>query len=206
MKNILIVFAHPEPKSMNGLLKNKAVEILTNFGYQVKVSDLYAQKFPMVGKEDFSFFNSDFFDLQQVQAEAQRLSQQPKFIQQEQDKLTWADIVIFQFPLWWYSVPAILKSYIDNVFSVGFAYAGHSALAGKKYMLSFTTGAPEQVWTKEIKGTMDQLLFHLDIGTFQMLKIEKLPPFIGYGSKRLSRIERREMVNAFGNHILKILS
>lgn len=201
-----MVFAHPEPKSMNGLLKNRAIKVLTEMGYQVKLSDLYASDFPIGGKEDFPFCSSDFFDLQQAQAEAQRLNRQPTFVQQEQELLEWADAIIFQFPLWWYSVPAILKSYFDNVFSVGFAYAGRFALEGKKYMLSFTTGAPEMVWTAERKGTIDQVLFHLDVGVFQMLRVMKLPPFVGYGSKRLSQMEREALIDSFGRHIIASFS
>ena len=206
MKNVLIVLAHPEPKSMNGLLKNKAVDVLTKSGHQVEVRDLYALNFPIEGKDDNPMFSGDFFDLQQAQSEAQQFNRIPEFIKVEQDKLSWADLVIFQFPLWWYSVPAILKSYIDSTFSVGFAYSGNFALEGKEYMLSFTTGAPEFLWTEDKKGTIDQLLFHIDIGVFQMLRMIKLPPFIGYGSKRLSEAQRENLVDDFGNHLFKILA
>ncbi|NRB47470.1 MAG: NAD(P)H-dependent oxidoreductase [Saprospiraceae bacterium] len=206
MKNILLVFAHPEPKSMNGLLKSRAMEVLTQMGYQVKVRDLYALDFPIGGKADFPFYKSDFFDLQLAQAEAERSNRQPAFIKQEQEALEWADAIVFQFPLWWYSVPAILKSYFDHVFSVGFAYAGRFALEGKKYMLSFTTGAPEMAWTTERKGSMDQVLFHLDVGVFQMLRVVKLPPFVGYGSKRLSHPEREALIDSFGRHIIESFS
>ena len=206
MKNILIVFAHPEPKSMNGRLKDRAVAVFTAAGHTVQVSDLYASQFPIVGKADFPFYDAEFFDLQQAQAAAQKLNQQADFVQHEMDRLEWADLVIFQFPLWWYSVPAILKSYFDNVFSVGFAYAGRSALAGKPYLLSFTTGAPEFAWTTERKGTIDQLLFHLDVGTFSLLGMERLEPFIGYGSKRLSREERDGLVDEFEGFLERVLN
>ena len=202
MKNALIIFAHPEPKSMNGLLKNKAVEILQAMDYQVRVSDLYAIDFPAaIKKRDYPFYDSDFFDLQIAQVNAQRLNQQPKLIKEEQEKLLWADLVIFQFPLWWYSVPAIMKSYIDHVFSAGFAYAGNFALEGKQYLLSFTTGAPEFLWIKEKKGTIDQVLFHLDVGTFKMLKTEKLNPFIGFGTKRMSDSERNQLCIDYETHL-----
>ncbi|MGC5324682.1 NAD(P)H-dependent oxidoreductase [Brevibacillus sp. SYSU BS000544] len=42
--NALIVYAHPEPKSFNGALKDLAITVLTANGHQVKVSDLYAMK------------------------------------------------------------------------------------------------------------------------------------------------------------------
>jgi NAD(P)H dehydrogenase (quinone) len=40
----------------------------------------------------------------------------------EQAKLRWADAVIFQFPLWWFSMPAIMKGWFDRVYAYGFAY------------------------------------------------------------------------------------
>ena len=40
----------------------------------------------------------------------------------EIEKLLWADTLILQFPLWWFSMPAILKGWVDRVFAYGFAY------------------------------------------------------------------------------------
>lgn len=54
-KNVLIVFAHQEPKSFNGALKDVAVETLKGQGHDVTVSDLYAMKFdPTASKEQFT--------------------------------------------------------------------------------------------------------------------------------------------------------
>lgn len=205
MKNIIIVFSHPESKSMNGMLKDKAVQILEKNGYQVKVRDLYDLDFPAaIVRSDYPFYEGELFDLQIAQEQAVNLNQTPSFIKAEQDMLEWADAIIFQFPLWWYSTPAILKSYIDNVFSVGFCYGGRYALEGKGYLLSFTTGAPKLAWTSEKKGTLDQLLFHLDIGTFQMVRMNKLQPFVGFGSKRLSWDERESVISNYGEHLLEV--
>src|SRR3546814_6853893 len=43
-------------------------------------------------------------------------------IAREQDKLLWADAVILQFPMWWFSMPAILKGWVERVYAYGFAY------------------------------------------------------------------------------------
>ena len=52
--NVLIVYAHPEPASFNGAMKDVAVETLTTAGHAVTVSDLYAMRFnAVVGAEDF---------------------------------------------------------------------------------------------------------------------------------------------------------
>ncbi|WP_184549430.1 NAD(P)H-dependent oxidoreductase [Mucilaginibacter sp. FT3.2] len=66
----------------------------------------------------------------------------------EQEALIKADIVIFQFPFYWYGVPAILKKYIDDVYTYQFAYGSEGdKLKGKKMQLSFTTGASEADYT-----------------------------------------------------------
>lgn len=66
----------------------------------------------------------------------------------EQEALKNADLLIFQFPLYWYSVPAILKKYFDDVFSHQFAYGSQGdKLTGKFCLLSFTTGANKEDYT-----------------------------------------------------------
>lgn len=65
-------------------------------------------------------------------------------IKQEQESLLAADIIVLQFPFYWYSVPALLKKWIDDVFTFNFAYGPEGdKLKGKKLLLSFTIGGPE---------------------------------------------------------------
>lgn len=71
-------------------------------------------------------------------------------IADEQTALRSADTVVLQFPLYWYSVPALLKEWIDTVLAHGFAYGtGGTALHGKKLVLSFTTGADGTSYVKD---------------------------------------------------------
>lgn len=109
--NILIIYAHPEPKSFNEALKDLAVSELTLLGHQVKVSDLYDMNFKAVADSDdfIKRENNEFLKYAVEQKNAVKTNSFLKDIQEEQEKLVWADFVIFQFPLWWYSVPAILK-------------------------------------------------------------------------------------------------
>lgn len=63
----------------------------------------------------------------------------------EQEALLAADFIVLQFPFYWYSVPALLKKWLDDVFSYNFAYgAKGDKLKGKHFMLSFTVGGPEK--------------------------------------------------------------
>ncbi|MCO7191224.1 MULTISPECIES: NAD(P)H-dependent oxidoreductase [unclassified Pseudoalteromonas] len=65
-------------------------------------------------------------------------------INAEQNALLSADVIVLQFPFYWYSVPALLKKWLDDVLSYNFAYgASGDKLKGKACILSFTVGGPE---------------------------------------------------------------
>jgi glutathione-regulated potassium-efflux system ancillary protein KefG len=64
----------------------------------------------------------------------------------ERNLLSEHENIVLQFPLYWYSSPAIVKEWLDEVLSRGWAYGGGQALAGKKLMLAITTGGPEKVY------------------------------------------------------------
>ena len=68
----------------------------------------------------------------------------------EQAALRRADVVVLQFPFCWYAVPAVVKDWIDHVFTHGFAYgSGGTALHGKRIVFSFTTGAEASGYVKD---------------------------------------------------------
>ena len=68
-------------------------------------------------------------------------------IKAEQQALLEADLIVWQFPFSWYSLPGIMKLWVDEVFVHGFAHGSTAKLGGKKLILSFTTGAPELAYT-----------------------------------------------------------
>jgi glutathione-regulated potassium-efflux system ancillary protein KefF len=72
-------------------------------------------------------------------------------IKAEQAALLHADVIVFQYPLFWYSTPAILKEWIDQVFQYGFAFGKDKyQLEGKKVVVSFTMGSPNKDYPAEI--------------------------------------------------------
>lgn len=65
----------------------------------------------------------------------------------EQARVEAADIVVFLHPIQWYSMPALLKEWVDTVLLPGWAYGEHGqALAGKTYWLVATTGSPAEAY------------------------------------------------------------
>lgn len=122
--NVLIVFAHPEPQSFGASLLTRSVESLKAQHHEVRVSDLYAMGFdPVAGAADFK--QRRFVDRLQYDREQKFAAGRDGFaddIQAELDKVLWCDLLILQFPLWWFSVPAIMKGWIDRVFVNGRIY------------------------------------------------------------------------------------
>ena len=68
-------------------------------------------------------------------------------VAKEQALLVHYDRIIFQFPLYWYSAPAMLKEWQDKVLSYGFAYGPEgSKLAGKESKIIVSVGSPEYAY------------------------------------------------------------
>ncbi|MDD2797123.1 MAG: NAD(P)H-dependent oxidoreductase [Bacteroidales bacterium] len=68
----------------------------------------------------------------------------------EQQLLLDSDVVVFQFPMFWYSVPSLMKRWFDEVYAYGFAFGSTGdKLKGKKVILSVTTGGPEEGYSSD---------------------------------------------------------
>lgn len=79
----------------------------------------------------------------------------------EQQRLEPAEMIIFQYPFWWYGAPSLMHRYVEQVFLHGWAYGGGGkALAGKSLALSFTTGASRDDYQVNgmVKHTIEQFL------------------------------------------------
>ncbi|GAB6982996.1 NAD(P)H-dependent oxidoreductase [Prevotella dentasini JCM 15908] len=104
-------------------------------------------------------------------------------VKAEQDKLVRADVIVWQFPVFWYSMPSLLRRWIEQVVVHGFAYGstGH-ALEGKKLIPSFTTGAPAEAYSHEAVGyTIDEILLSQIKATCALCKLD-LQDYVYTGS------------------------
>lgn len=70
-------------------------------------------------------------------------------VEREQERILGADIIVMEFPIWWYSSPSLMHRYVEEVFTHGFAYGQSRHLAGKRLVLSFTSGAPAAAYSPE---------------------------------------------------------
>ncbi|MGE4336478.1 MAG: NAD(P)H-dependent oxidoreductase [Pigmentiphaga sp.] len=203
---VLIVYAHPEPKSFGHALLERSLHTLRSCGHEVMVSDLYAMGFnPVATGVDFS--ERRFPDALQYDREQKQASQRHTFaadIQEEIDKLMACDLLILQFPLWWFSVPAILKGWIDRVFVNGTVYGAggrrfdQGGLKGRKAMLAFTTGCFSEMMTSEgLLGHRDVILWHLQYGTFGYSGLQVLQPFVGWAIQYSDETRRGEYLDLY---------
>lgn len=80
-------------------------------------------------------------------------------VKAEQEKLLKADIIVLQYPVFWYSMPSLLERYIEKVFEYGVSHGTDDMkLKGKKLVVSLTTGAKEEMYTKDNMGKIDSFL------------------------------------------------
>ena len=187
---VLIVLAHPEPRSFNGALRDAAVETMTRCGHEGRESDLYAIKWqPVLGHGAFDDYESDaYFNAQVAQRDAVRAGTQSADVAQEQAKLAWADMVIVIFPVWWFGIPAILKGWIDRVFALDVAYGGgrwfdQGVYRGKRMLIACTTGARSDRFSETgLFGPIEWVLHPLRVGTFNFCGFDTLQPFIAWAA------------------------
>ncbi|BFG81679.1 NAD(P)H-dependent oxidoreductase [Paraburkholderia terrae] len=211
---VLIVFAHPEPKSFNGALKDTAVATLEALGHEVQVSDLYKLNWRAdLNVDDFvgDRLNDDFLDLSAEQEHMFTTTTPPTSdVHAEQQKLLWCDMVIFQYPMWWFGMPAILKGWVDRVMTRGFAYAtgrkyDTGMFKGKKAMISTTTGTASSLYEPDgVDGAINHILWPIHNGIFRYLGFDVLPPHVSWMPSRVSADERQVYLDSYATRLRQI--
>ncbi|RVU06453.1 flavodoxin family protein [Novosphingobium umbonatum] len=108
---------------------------------------------------------SDLADERGIAPEIRRLDRlYPDYridVAAEQTALVAADVIVWQFPFYWYALPALFKKWVDDVLVFGFAHGvGGDKLHGKTLVLSFTTGAPEAAYAhgQPMNHTVEEFL------------------------------------------------
>ena len=206
---VLIVYAHPEPTSLTRQLVNETAETLSAAGHSVMHSDLYGMKWKAVyDANDFpKRANPERLSLIDEGGHAYASGNQLAEVAVEQQKLLEADAVILQFPMWWYSPPAILKSWIERVFVWGFGFGykdgtnnyrfGAGILKGKRALINVQTGGGAADYgPRGINGPIEQLLFPLTHGALFYAGMDVLPTHAVHSTMRVSTQEEVEAIKA----------
>lgn len=210
---IFIVYAHPEPTSFNCALQEQAINVLQEAHHEIKLSDLYAMRFNSIANwSDFKEINHELpRQYGVIQRDAYLNNQLSDDIKEEHDKLSWCDMIIFQFPLWWFGMPAILKGWFDRVLAAGFSYDKEKwfstgLLQPKQAILSVTTQSPFSAYQPDgMHGTINQFL-HPIHHTLRFAGITPLNPFVAYGVMNIDNQERKKYLMSYKTHLLEQIS
>ncbi|TMM58643.1 NAD(P)H-dependent oxidoreductase [Maribacter algarum] len=211
--NVLIVHAHENTDSFSSALARTVKSFFEENGHQVTISDLYGKGFnPVGGIHDFkNLTNSDYYKYAVEQINAVKENSFSEDVFTEMKLLEEADVLILNFPLWWFGMPAILKGWVDRVLAYGFAYGGEYGLykegrfQGKKAFLSITTGSPNTFYTEE--GThgrsLENILLNINEGIIGLVGFDVLQPYIAYSVSRISEEKRKKYIEDYHSFLIK---
>lgn len=202
--NVLIVYAHHEPSSFTSAMKNLASEVMARQGHTVVLSDLYGQGFnPMAQKWDFITTTGEHFNYMLEQKHAARLDWafSPDIVAEVQ-KVKEADLLLVVSPIWWFSVPAILKGWFDRVLAMGVAWDSGKIyetglLRGKQAMLIAAAGHPAEYYQESgvHRATPIQMLHPINHGTFAFCGYSVHEPFVALNVLSTSDEDRDQILH-----------
>ena len=190
-KRTLVVFTHPNTQSFNHDVLATVVETLKSKGHSVKIRDLYKGSFnPVLAAPDFVSFQKGVT---------------PQDIASEQELLTWANHLVFIYPVWWWDRPALLKGWIDRVLAHGFAFRSNAGKAEgllnhEKCLVVITSGNPLEEMKRT--GADEVVRKSMTDGTLVYCGIKNVQSVI-YGSiPRISDEERQKNLSDIrDNHL-----
>ncbi len=180
---VLIVYAHPNPNSFNKAILDALLGGLRGAGHEIRIKDLYAEAFnPILDRKDLELANQGVV---------------PEQIASEQQAISWADALVFIYPLWWFDRPAILKGWFDRVFTHGFAFkysdsGMHGLLPQRKALVIVTVGGTPAEY-KQINFA-EHLVRPTTDGTLALCGIKRIEDKVFYAVPTVSDEERRKML------------
>ncbi len=113
-------------------------------------------------------------------------------IDREQKRLLEHDVIVFQFPLFWYSTPSLIKEWLDLVLEHGFAYGKDGdRLAGKRLQLAVTAAGPADAYSPQGYQNHHLRTYLRPLEqTAALCDMEYLPPYVLYASLRAPEEDR----------------
>ena len=170
---VLAVLSHPVRESSCGQIFDAFIAGARDAGHEVRIADLHLEGFqPVFVPEDYAQFDG---------------TPMPEDVRREQARVEWSDGLVLVFPIWWWSMPAMLKGYIDRVFSYGWAWAdadepGASPLGKRKALLIATAGSPKRVYDKY--GYGEAMRIQTEVGILDYWGLSGYRTHILYGVGR----------------------
>lgn len=131
-------------------------------------------------------------------------------IRNEVAKLAKCDLLVLNFPVFWFSVPAILKGWLDRILIAGLCYSAgnfydRGGLAGKRALVTATIGSREHMFgERAIHGEFACMFKHLLQGTLAYSGLEVVQPFVVWRLPHAGRETKRHILHGYHNHLLNL--
>ena len=212
MKRAHIVYAHPEPLSFVAAMRDLTRDTLEGQGWQTSVTDLYANGFnPVASAAAFGTRSRpDYLVYSLEQRHAWNKETIDPWIAAEVEAVRNADMLVLVFPVFWFSVPAILKGWIDRVFLSGLFYGGkrvydRGGMCGKHALVVCSLGGREHMFGPgSIHGDLHGMLRHILQGTLGYVGFSVYEPFFAYHIPYIDDSERAIILDRLGHEIRNI--
>ena len=208
----LVVLAHPEPTSFAAALAATAVTSLEAAAWDATLLDLYREGFdPVLTERDFT--ERAIPERLQPMDEQLHAAGGHTFapgLAGHIDLFTAADLLVLVSPMWWFSVPAMLKGWIDRVFANGVAYsypavpAWSGFLGSKRGMLVMTSSYEREQFCADRVGELDRVLHPLLHGTLAYTGMGVLEPFIAYAADSVDGESRAGYLRALEERLREL--
>ena len=207
--NVFVLYWHPEPKSFNHALFDAATTALKDAQHEVKTSNLHEMQFdPLSSRKNFKTVKDpNYLNIPLEESYAAKENGFADDIEAEIQKMEWCDLMIWQFPLWWLGMPAMMKGWVDRVFARRRTY-GHSqfhkdgVFAGKNAMLSTTTGVVEHAYKPDGEtGDIMSLLRPMHYGVLAFTGFGVLKPNVVFSPTRMTDDQRASEIDKFAKRL-----
>jgi NAD(P)H dehydrogenase (quinone) len=149
MGKVLLVLSHPRRSSLTGQVADVFAAQLSASGHEIEWADLMAEGFdPVLREED----EPDWNDPDKKYSRA---------VQDEMARIRRNDATVMIFPVYWWSMPALLKGWVDRVWNNGFAYGARNFPQRRVWMIG-VAGNTEEAYAK--RGYDHAMQIQLDLG------------------------------------------
>jgi NAD(P)H dehydrogenase (quinone) len=190
--NYLLILAHPNKNSFSNAITYRLKEVLENKSHKVDIIDLYEDEFDPVLK-------------------ARELDPETKMnldadILAYQKRISWADEIVLIYPLWWMHMPAIIKGFIDRVFTLGFAYDKTEdgkfifPLNSKRGSIVVPMGLPKKIADED--GTNKGIHLTQGKGLFAFCGIKIRHEILFHSVPSCSQEERIKMLDSLADYFI----
>ena len=215
---IYSILSHPNQHSLNARMFDLANKHFCRLGHEVDTLDLYRSIEQLSDSANIMYQDVSLVERKYMSpysynyATNSEKNQLGKFAKIEIDKLKNSDVLYIQSPILVWSLPAILKLYIENIFVINELFLLHNPwsddnfkidryMEGKQVMFSLTMGSSQSL-TNEVIGNKD-LLIHPIKSIFNFVGYEWIDPHITWGTTEIND-KRQDYLDSFQQYLNKL--